>query len=273
MSLKLIIENDLGELAVFPCPIGITTVGRANDNDVIVTDRNISRHHFTIRFVDNRIVLSDLGSYNGTYVNDTELSEPVEIFVGDVIIAGDNNIFLENDDSIQQGTSAVRKSIEPEYPYLFVKGGNLSGKAFKVDKDGVTIGSHPSSDIYLYNMAVPEFHSEIIYDGRMFFICSMANDKKEFLDLNGMNVESVNLVNGDILKIGNIEILFIAASSDFDFKFNVVYAIDGEIEKLRKELKAQKIKSIREEDGFEITDVTKKTSEGFFSKIKGSFSK
>ena len=51
------------------------TIGRLPDNDVVVSDPGASREHARIRFDGERFVLSDLGSTNGTLVNDDPTPE------------------------------------------------------------------------------------------------------------------------------------------------------------------------------------------------------
>jgi pSer/pThr/pTyr-binding forkhead associated (FHA) protein len=43
--------------------------GRASSNDIVLPEFTISNHHFHFRYDANRLVLIDLGSTNGTYVN------------------------------------------------------------------------------------------------------------------------------------------------------------------------------------------------------------
>jgi cytochrome P450/NADPH-cytochrome P450 reductase len=62
-------------------------IGRAPDNDIVVLDPGVSRHHAELRNVAGRYRIVDLASHNGTFVNgqratDTPLSE------GDVVGVG-----------------------------------------------------------------------------------------------------------------------------------------------------------------------------------------
>jgi len=62
-----------------------TTIGRWDDNDVLIPDRWASRHHAEIRHQGTRYVLQDLGSKNGTYVNGKRVSQLVILEDGDRI--------------------------------------------------------------------------------------------------------------------------------------------------------------------------------------------
>ncbi len=45
------------------------SIGRASDNDISLDDNGVSRHHAQIITVNGETVIEDLGSRNGTFVN------------------------------------------------------------------------------------------------------------------------------------------------------------------------------------------------------------
>ncbi|HEX2319577.1 MAG TPA: FHA domain-containing protein [Streptosporangiaceae bacterium] len=54
------------------------TLGRDSGTAaVVLDDRDVSRRHARIEIVDNELVLTDLGSTNGTYVNDARVARRV----------------------------------------------------------------------------------------------------------------------------------------------------------------------------------------------------
>jgi DNA-binding winged helix-turn-helix (wHTH) protein len=60
-------------------------IGRGADCDLVVAERQVSRHHARIRRVGEAFVVEDLGSRNGTYVNGAVVEEPVPLQDGDVV--------------------------------------------------------------------------------------------------------------------------------------------------------------------------------------------
>lgn len=52
---------------------GGTRVGRAEDNDLFLLDRSLSRHHARVEVEDGRVTLVDLGSTNGTFVDEERI--------------------------------------------------------------------------------------------------------------------------------------------------------------------------------------------------------
>jgi hypothetical protein len=74
----------------------IVTLGRSLDNDVIVHDVRVSRHHAQLRRRAGRYVIYDLGSSGGTLVNGDRVSECL-LQPGDVInLAGVQIIYGED---------------------------------------------------------------------------------------------------------------------------------------------------------------------------------
>jgi len=60
-------------------------IGRGSDCDLVVPDRQVSRHHARIRRVDEGYAVEDLGSRNGTHVNGLPVEGSVALQDGDVI--------------------------------------------------------------------------------------------------------------------------------------------------------------------------------------------
>jgi len=64
-------------------------IGRAVDSSIVITSARISREHAAIRRQGWRIILEDLGSTNGTFLNKERISNPMQLRDGDQIKIGD----------------------------------------------------------------------------------------------------------------------------------------------------------------------------------------
>lgn len=64
------------------------SVGRGADNDLVVPDPQISRHHVILWFAEDQVHLRDLGSANGTFIGDTRVVDTVEVPYGAEIRLG-----------------------------------------------------------------------------------------------------------------------------------------------------------------------------------------
>jgi pSer/pThr/pTyr-binding forkhead associated (FHA) protein len=67
---------------------GGETIGRDPECTVVLNDEEASRRHAVMRLEGEVMLIEDLGSRNGTFVNGTRISEPTAISVGDRIKIG-----------------------------------------------------------------------------------------------------------------------------------------------------------------------------------------
>ena len=73
-------------LNVYPLHVGMNSVGRLPDNDVIVRDECVSRRHCAILVhSDLRCELHDVASKNGTLLNGKKIPAPTRLQSGDQI--------------------------------------------------------------------------------------------------------------------------------------------------------------------------------------------
>lgn len=71
---------------LYPLHIGVNTLGRSSDNDVVVDDAYASRRHCAILVhASGTFDLHDMASKNGTYLNGTRLAAPALLKSGDEI--------------------------------------------------------------------------------------------------------------------------------------------------------------------------------------------
>ncbi|HWQ15678.1 MAG TPA: DUF3662 and FHA domain-containing protein [Roseiflexaceae bacterium] len=76
-----------GSTHVIPLESTLLTVGRGLNNDVILEDTRVSRHHAQLRYRARRFWIADVGSTNGTFVNGEQVAERA-LRDGDVISLG-----------------------------------------------------------------------------------------------------------------------------------------------------------------------------------------
>ena len=68
------------------------TIGRLTENDIVIDDKTVSKHHCFIVAEQDSFVIGDAGSSNGTYVNDKKISSHKKLSDGDVITLGDTGL-------------------------------------------------------------------------------------------------------------------------------------------------------------------------------------
>ncbi len=66
----------------------VNTLGRAADNTLSLADETVSAYHARLSYHGGQWWLEDLGSRNGSWVNDIPVDQPLVITYGDVIRLG-----------------------------------------------------------------------------------------------------------------------------------------------------------------------------------------
>lgn len=66
----------------------VTVLGRSSEADVVLDDPYASEFHMRLVAQDSGIMLHDLGSTNGTYVNGRRVTAPTQLRRGDTIQVG-----------------------------------------------------------------------------------------------------------------------------------------------------------------------------------------
>ncbi len=85
---------------VFPLTQEFVTIGRKFGNTVVlVNDPKVSRHHAAITWEADRCLIQDMGSANGTFVNNQRLTKPSPLSNGDVIRVGGSSFTVQLPDA------------------------------------------------------------------------------------------------------------------------------------------------------------------------------
>jgi adenylate cyclase len=91
----------------------IIHIGRSDTNDVVLTSDSASRRHAMLQYSDGdgSFYIVDLGSRNGTYVNDARIAKPVVLGPGDRIRVG-NVEFIFHQNILRDDTSTKRDKFD-----------------------------------------------------------------------------------------------------------------------------------------------------------------
>lgn len=88
----------------------ICTLGRTADNTIVIDSPRISRHHTQIRLLPEGAIVEDMGSTNGTWLNNRRLTSPQRLMPGDIIGLADYIAFrfeVEEEMRTEKLTSAI----------------------------------------------------------------------------------------------------------------------------------------------------------------------
>jgi ABC-type multidrug transport system ATPase subunit/ABC-type multidrug transport system permease subunit len=124
------------------------TIGRGDDNDIVIDGERVSRRHARITLDQSgRFAVEDLGSRHGTRVNDEPLEGSRGLRSGDAISI--------DEELLRFVAGAETRVASGELPVLETQVVQLTGER-------VTIGRDPSNQVVLPDPNVSRFHAELV---------------------------------------------------------------------------------------------------------------
>jgi pSer/pThr/pTyr-binding forkhead associated (FHA) protein len=180
------------------------SVGRQRDNDVMLLDKQVSRHHLRIDWDGQQATVTDLGTGNGTWLNGTRLPErlPQPWTPGTDLTVGPFWLRLDVSGAAGRGgfTPGTRGSdLDQDFPpigagvQLGSGGSAVATQLVVVDQDGqeqqsfelregaIAVGRGPDNDVVLADQRVSRHHLRVDWDGRQVTLTDLASDNGTFL--------------------------------------------------------------------------------------------
>jgi pSer/pThr/pTyr-binding forkhead associated (FHA) protein len=219
---KLTIEDDQANRTVVHLVRDDYSIGRAENNAIRLTERNVSRNHARLERRGARWALNDHHSYNGCYVNGQRVGDAQELDHGDLIQLGDYRLIVEDDSRItaqdKEGmalpASRTTPSLGGSVDRLVVLVGPQPGSEYALQRKPMLIGRGEECDIAINHESVSRLHAEIvpIGDGRYEIA-----DKNS---ANGVRVNGVELPRSfvdsrDVIELGDTVLKFISAGDNY----------------------------------------------------------
>ena len=218
---KLIISDDETTQTSLALALEQYSLGRAEDNTIRLTDRNVSRKQAILLRRGQKWFLKDLGSSNGTVVNGFRIGGEQAINPGDLIQVGDYRLDLQNELLKTQppalamlptpavDIAPVPATYRPPNRLVVVVGPNL-GAEFPLTGQHFTIGRAETASISINHSSVSRIHAELH---------SLGDDRYEVIDkdsangirINGMDLKRGILEAGDALELGDVRLRFVGA--------------------------------------------------------------
>lgn len=79
---------------VYPLEKQEILLGRDLANDIAISDPEVSRRHTRFLMQEDNVIIEDLGSTNGTFLNGQRIASPQQLRAGDVITLGENIVLV-----------------------------------------------------------------------------------------------------------------------------------------------------------------------------------
>lgn len=253
-TLTLVLQGR--EVRKFALNAATTTIGRAQDNDIVINNLALSRHHAEVHRRQGRFELQDRGSQNGVFVNEERISRPRVLRDGDHITLGTYRfIFSEEAEAIGPGPRTggprgqaplrsgplsggarvpqarvpteisevtPRPKLTPpapdtrRIPLLVLRYNDVEAQRFPLESAQVVVGRSRECDIQIAERRLSRRHCELKKNDA---------DRVFVRDLGSQNGTFVNrrrvddiqeLQHGDVLNFAEYSILFLSDVDAYD---------------------------------------------------------
>lgn len=178
----------------------ILTVGRSPQNDIVIDNKKVSSSHARFKILNDEIILEDVGSTNGTYVNGEKIASQ-KVTANDIIIFSKNHTFDWKQLEELLKTDQPVKSERAERVHTKIK-----------EKEVINIGRGSDNDIVINNIKVSRKHAKLEKSSGEWYIEDLGSSNGTFI--NGEKIRRARITPKDVLTMGgiplNIEKLFAA---------------------------------------------------------------
>lgn len=128
MKSYLVIEEGIIKERVIPVEVEVT-MGRGTNNDIRLADPTVSRYHARVSVADGQAFVEDLGSSNGTYVNDERVSKSALANGDGLRIGSVSFMFVQEEDSAASGEGSQTQMLTQEAVSPVSEGSDLTGRS------------------------------------------------------------------------------------------------------------------------------------------------
>lgn len=165
---------------------GRTSIGRADDNDLVLDSPKVSRRHARITCDAGTCRVEDLGSSNGTFVNGQPVTRTA-LSPGDRLRVGDVEFTYQAEDV--------------SGPWL-----DLDGTRYPLAAARVTIGRAGENDMQLPDDLVSRHHARIERQAGQLVLVDLGSTNGTFV--NERRIQQHTLRDGDAIRIGRSTMRF-----------------------------------------------------------------
>jgi pSer/pThr/pTyr-binding forkhead associated (FHA) protein len=229
---KIIVKFNEAVIREVPLDREQFTIGRKPDNDVVIDNPAVSGHHAKLSRVQAVYFLEDLGSTNGTFVNEKKIDKR-QLKDGDRVTIGKHVLLYEDeakglalppaqaadtdktmilDAQKQRELLKAEQTMQPKpkerIGVLQVLSGGTDKKEYQLTGRIVLIGSQDGSTVKLTGWFAPKVAAMISRRPAGYNI-SLSEDGKKVL-VNGTPIQGrADLKDGDLLEVAGVKMSFL----------------------------------------------------------------
>ena len=236
---RLVLKFESSTLKEVPLGTRPVTIGRAPDNDIHIDNLAISNYHARVYVEAGSLVVEDLNSLNGSFLNGIRV-ERAMLKDGDVIQIGKHHILVDQthdaaapldgwrktpaprvDETMILDTRERRKMLEQaaaagersqlapdrlRTPTLIVLSGRTDQKEYRIAGKLTVIGHSQMATVRLRGWFTPEVAAQINKHEDGFYLGRGDRVPK----LNGVEINGMTKLNdGDVIEVGRVRLNFL----------------------------------------------------------------
>ncbi|MCW1968939.1 MAG: FHA domain-containing protein, partial [Anaerolineae bacterium] len=220
---KLVILTAQGQSESFLLDKPSVMLGRGALNDVTLNDAKASRQHAELRLENGQMVLYDLNSTNGTWVNGNRASQHA-LKPGERFVIGDHTLYCEAamgsaeatpDVTIIDSERDLERTLAEAAPAMLLNDTHLPrlaihspSKTWEVPltADSLSLGRQASNDVALEFGQASRHHARIERQGERFVLRDLGSTNGTWL--GEKRIDSYDLRDGDTFRIGLAKLTF-----------------------------------------------------------------
>jgi FHA domain len=236
---RLILKFESAALKEVPLGVRPVTIGRAPDNDIPIDNLAVSNYHARVYIEAGSLVIEDLNSLNGSFLNDIRV-ERAMLKDGDTILIGKHHILVdqshdaalpldawrkapaprvretmvldtqERRQMLEQAAAAGERSqLSPErlrVPTLTVLRGRANQREYLLSGKLTVIGHSKMATVRLRGWFTPEIAAQINKHEDGYYLGRGDRLPK----INGVEINGLTKLNdGDVIEVGRVRLNFL----------------------------------------------------------------
>jgi pSer/pThr/pTyr-binding forkhead associated (FHA) protein len=236
---RLVLKFERAVMKEVPLGTRPVTIGRAPDNDIQIDNLAVSNYHARVYLEAGSLVVEDLNSLNGSFLNDIRI-ERAMLKDGDSILIGKHEILVDQlHDAVQAQESwrkapvprvnetmvldthqrrmlldaavaaGERSQLSPErlrVPTLIVISGRTDEKEYRIAGKLTVIGSSKLATVRLRGWLTPDVAAQINKHDDGYYLGRGDRVPK----INGVSIGGLTKLNdGDVIEVGRVRLNFL----------------------------------------------------------------
>jgi hypothetical protein len=236
---RLVLKFESSSLKEVPLGTRPVTIGRAPDNDIQIDNLAVSNYHARVYVEAGSLVVEDLNSLNGSFLNDIRV-ERAMLKDGDSILIGKHEIQVDQahdavlpEDGLRKApaprvnetmildtqerrkllemaaAAGERSQLSPErlrVPTLTVASGRTDQKEYRIAGKLTVIGHSKMATVRLRGWFTPEVAAQINKHEDGYYLGRGDRVPK----INGVSIQGLTKLNdGDVIEVGRVRLNFL----------------------------------------------------------------